>query len=513
MSRLLSFAVLIAIIIIIGLLFYKVLIGFFIPLFLASVLVVVFRPLHRWVLEKTGHRERLSAVLTTLLILLTLLLPVGLLGTASAVQGLRLVEQNDAQTIGLRISQIRASLGLEMPPYKDSLRLVNDELDAIVDKTSISEQNPELRQVGKSTTDSLIELKKAVQAESGEAFDARFNELIDMAKQVGLPNEEVFGATNLAVDLKSKFSNLRTALLGGSFMAFAREYANPTKEQISSLVNNSMTYLRPRLLSLTGATGTFIAKLIFGGIIMVVSTFFFLYDGPAMIKNIMYLSPLDDKYEKELLLEFDRIARAVVLATVLSAAVQGLTAGIGYYFAGMEYLMLLTMLTTAFAMVPFVGPAIIWIPVCLYLAMNDRAWAAALLAIWGVAVVGTIDNFVKAFVLHGQSQLHPLLALLSVLGGVQAMGAIGIVVGPMVIAMLQTLLSILQRELVAFEIHRHGPLTGMPPTSEFAAAAEQPPNPAASAPPTPAAPAPSAPTPAAPAPNPDSVPDAPPEPD
>ncbi len=70
MSRLISFAVLIAIIIIIGLLFYKVLIGFFIPVFLATVLVVIFRPLHHWVLDRVGQRERLAAGLTTLLIML-----------------------------------------------------------------------------------------------------------------------------------------------------------------------------------------------------------------------------------------------------------------------------------------------------------------------------------------------------------------------------------------------------------------------------------------------------------
>ncbi len=477
MSRLISFAVLIVIIIVIGLLFYKVLIGFFIPVFLASVLVVVFRPLHRWVLDKTGHRERLAAVLTTLLIMLTLLLPVGVLATASAVQGLRLIEQYDAKTIALLISQVRTSLGLELPPYKDRLQLVSDELNAIVEKTGISEQNPDLLQVGKTTISTLTELKQAVQAESGGSFDARFDELIEMAQQVGVPKEEAFGATKLAVDLKSKFSSLRTALLGGSIMALARESANPTKEQINSLVNNGLAFIRPRLLSLTGATGTFIAKLLFGSIILVVTTFFFLYDGPAMIKNIMYLSPLDDKYEQELLLEFDRIARAVVLATILSAVVQGLTAGIGFYFAGMEYLVLLIMLTTAFAMVPFVGPAIIWVPVCLYLAMNDHIWAAGLLAVWGVAVVGTIDNFVKAVVLHGQSQLHPLLALLSVLGGVQAMGPIGIVVGPMVVAMLQTLLSILQRELVHFENHRYGETAEMPPTAGVATAPEPQPAP------------------------------------
>ncbi|MEM7473781.1 MAG: AI-2E family transporter, partial [Planctomycetota bacterium] len=160
----------------------------------------------------------------------------------------------------------------------------------------------------------------------------------------------------------------------------------------------------------------------------------------------------DDGYEQELLMEFDRISRAVVLATLLSAIAQGLTAGLGYAVAGMGFLALLIMLTTAFAMVPFVGPAVIWLPVCLYIGIyEERYLAAGLLALWGVLVVGTIDNLVKAVVLHGQSQLHPLLALLSVLGGVQALGPIGIVVGPMVVAMLQTLLGILQRELIHFD--------------------------------------------------------------
>ncbi len=454
MTRLISFAVLIAIIVIIGLLFYKVLIGFFIPVFLAAVLVVVFRPLHRWALEKTGQRERLAAVLTTLLIMLTLLLPVAAVGTAAAVQGLRLLDQNDPKTIALRLSQFRSSLGLEMPAYHVELRTVGEEIDKIVSDTGdsvVSEANPKLLAIGQRTKQTLRDLKQVVEAEAGDSFSLALDDLIDMTDRVGTPNEEEFGATKLAVDLKTKFNSLRTALLGGSMLAFARETANPTKEKIADWVNYSVTYLRPRVLAFTGATGTFIAKLVFGSVILVVTTFFFLVDGPAMLKSIMNLSPLDDAYEQELLLEFDRISRAVVLATVLSAVAQGLTAGIGFYFVGMEYLTLLIMLTTAFAMVPFVGPAIIWIPVSIYLAMNDHMWAAGLLAAWGVLVVGTIDNVVKAIVLHGQSQLHPLLALLSVLGGVQSLGPIGIVVGPMVVAMLQTLLSILQRELLHFE--------------------------------------------------------------
>jgi len=153
-----------------------------------------------------------------------------------------------------------------------------------------------------------------------------------------------------------------------------------------------------------------------------------------------------------LLLEFDRISRAIVLATILSALVQGLIAGIGYYFCGMPSLVLLILLTTVFALVPLFGPATVWVPVCLYLAVYEqRITEASLLAAWGVLVVGTSDNIVKALVLHGQSQLHPLLALMSVIGGVQALGPIGIVVGPMVVALLQTLLGILRRELSNME--------------------------------------------------------------
>lgn len=458
MSRLISFAVLIAIIIIIGLLFYKVLIGFFIPVFLASVLVVVFRPLHQWMLEKTRHRDRIAAALTTIVIMLILFLPILVIGTAAATQGLRVIRENDAQTLRLRVERIRDSLGLEMPDYEEKMRLINEEIGAIVDNTDDSfsdEENPKLRRLGQRTVQLLNELQTQIREKDGPLWNEQFEELIALADTVGQPTELDFGASQTAVRLKSEFGQLRTELLGGSLMALVREKANPTEADINDITKRFVSFVQPRLLSLTGATGSFVVKLLFGGVILTVATFFFLSDGPSMVKTVMRLSPLDDAYEQELLLEFDRISRAVVLATLLSAIVQGLTAGLGYAVAGMEFLTLLIMLTTIFAMVPFVGPAVIWVPVCLYLGIyEERITAAILLALWGIFVVGTVDNLVKAFVLHGQSQLHPLLALLSVLGGVQALGPIGIVVGPMVVAMLQTLLSILQRELMHFEEHK-----------------------------------------------------------
>jgi predicted PurR-regulated permease PerM len=91
-----------------------------------------------------------------------------------------------------------------------------------------------------------------------------------------------------------------------------------------------------------------------------------------------------------------------------------------------------------------------------------------LLAVYGVGVISAADNFIKPWVLHGQSNLHPLLALLSVLGGIQALGPIGIVVGPMVVVFLQTTLKILQRELLSmdrFAAAAGVPLGPTPPTA------------------------------------------------
>ena len=102
---------------------------------------------------------------------------------------------------------------------------------------------------------------------------------------------------------------------------------------------------------------------------------------------------------------------------VLSAIAQGLLAGIGFYLAGLHFVFVLTMLTMLLAMMPFVGAAAVWIPCCLWLYLYDGRMAAAIvLAVYGGAVVSVIDNVIKPMVLHGRSNLHPLLALLSMLG-------------------------------------------------------------------------------------------------
>jgi predicted PurR-regulated permease PerM len=195
-----------------------------------------------------------------------------------------------------------------------------------------------------------------------------------------------------------------------------------------------------------------VGKAIVGLVVIIVAFFYFLAEGPRMLAAVTRLVPLDIRYQWQLLQEFEEISRAVVTATLLAAAVQAILAGIGFAVAGLDNVFLLTLLTFVLSMVPLLGAAAVWLPASLYLLFFvQNTWAAVGLMAWGLLVVSTIDNVIKPIVLQGQSKLHPLLALLSVLGGVAALGPIGIFVGPIAVAFLQAALTMLAVEIDSLE--------------------------------------------------------------
>ncbi|MEX0937989.1 MAG: AI-2E family transporter [Pirellulales bacterium] len=352
MARIISFIVLLAIVMLVGVLFIRVMAQFIVPLFLAVVLVVVFRPMHRWFVEHCRGRERIAAALTTLTILLIVLLPMSLLMFRAITDGIAIINDFTAE---------------------DQAALANN-------------------------------------------LQAQTNDLREWLADFGLVLPADQELINTAMEgVRSSF--VRPAALGGAALGGAQ----------------------------------FLIGFIIGLVIMIIAMYYFLVDGPAMIRTVMRLSPLDDRYEQELLDEFDRVSRAVVVASLLSALVQGLLAGIGYYFAGLQGVILLSGVTMLLALVPFVGAAAVWVPCSLWLFFfaggGGRPAAAIALALYGMLVVSMIDNIIKPYILHGQSNLHPLLALLSVLGGVQVLGPIGILVGPMAVAFLQAVLNMLRSEL------------------------------------------------------------------
>lgn len=380
MPRVISFIVLLAIILLVGAVFFQVMAQFLVPMFLACVLLVVFQPLHNWILRRLPTHPRISALLTTVLILLAVLLPLTWLGWNA---------------------------------YLEMQALFVPKANAVT---------------------SNVPPTKAGEADTNKPGDSKKEEVAFKEK-----------VNSIALQLRNDFYRITKIFV--------------PDPDVKSYVTTAEKFLASKALS--GVQS--IIGILVGLAIMVISLYYFLADGPTMIDAVMELSPLDYRYEQELLERFGNVSRAVVVATLLSAVVQGTLAGFGYAFAltSEAPIFLLIVITMTTAMVPFVGAAFTWICVCgwIYLygehvvdnkiVVGDPR-TAILLAIYCAIVVSQIDNVIKPFVLHGQSKLHPLLALLSILGGVQVLGPVGILVGPMVVSFLQALLNMLRKELDSF---------------------------------------------------------------
>ncbi len=489
LARITSVLVLLAGILIVGLLFYKVMIGFFIPLFMAAAMVVIFRPVNEWILQKLNGRRGLAAAATSSLILAIVLIPVLTLVSIAIGQLTGLVSRTDLDDIKSALDRARQRFGLELD-HADRFRRLDalagmldqvDRPDLVLAQVVEAEElilflDPEvesvvateevkdnaIRQLNKLAA-TAIELQRL--AEAGPAADGagekpqpdlsaiRSDEAIpivaadspDEAARRIAAEEDFHRQSVIASAAIASWMNTK---LGGSFRTQAKLFFNPSEKDLAAAVRSVREYLQPRFVKLSGVTGRVVVQTLVGMLIMIISIYFFFVDGPAMVGTLMRLSPLDDSYERRLLGEFERTSRAVVLASVLSALAQGVLAAVAYILCGFESYILLFLITTVMALVPFLGAASVWVPSALYLAVVDQRYlAAVLLAVYGAAVVSSIDNVIKAYVLHGHSELHPLVALLSVLGGVPVFGPIGILIGPMVVVFLQTLLEILNQEL------------------------------------------------------------------
>jgi predicted PurR-regulated permease PerM len=462
MARFVSFLVLVAILVITSIIFFQVMAGFFVPLFLAALLGVVVQPLYRWILDQCRGYRHLAAGITTTLVALIVLLPIGLVVTTATLEGLSLLDQLQLADVRTKLDQLRREFSLEIPREHDVRSI-----EAVLRNWREKQRKGEPVQFDPEQVKSLIARVESIEKWLNDQAvrDVRIRAADASALKLALgqllatesvsaepPEDEAVRKEDALLLADAEFREFKRNLLGGTYRAWLTEWANPSDEQIEQLRRSVLASAGP-VLFIGGDTLLLIAKIGFGTLIMMVALFFLLAEGPTLLEATIKIVPLEEQYIRELAREFDRACRAIVSATLLSAIVQGLLAGMGFYFCGLSSsVALLMLLTMVLALVPFTGAAAVWIPVALWLYFyQGSTWAAVGLAIYGTFVISASDNIIKPLVLHGQSNLHPLLALLSVLGGIQALGPIGIVVGPMVVVFLQTLLKILQRELSSLD--------------------------------------------------------------
>lgn len=201
----------------------------------------------------------------------------------------------------------------------------------------------------------------------------------------------------------------------------------------------------------SSSVGTLLSLTVSGGMFLV-ALYYFLADGPALVVAAERLIPLPVEHQRQLRDQFCKVVRAVVLATFLAAFAQGIATAIALQAVGMGHFFVFLLAATIAALVPLAGTWIVWGPCAAWLAFQGHWGTAIGLALFGMIVVGLLDNVIRTYVLNSDAQLHPLLAFVSVLGALQVMGLWGIFFGPIVASCLYALVQIFNTELQSLSV-------------------------------------------------------------
>lgn len=201
-----------------------------------------------------------------------------------------------------------------------------------------------------------------------------------------------------------------------------------------------------------------IAGLFIGFIVVLLSAFFFYIQGEAILEQLAALSPLPPRYDEEFAAKFKDVIDATFRGQVTTALAQGAATGLGLAIAGVPGSAFWGAVAAILSLLPMVGAAVIWVPATIYLfviaSMGERGYTPAIfLTIWGVTVISLIDNVVRPWAMRGKAQLPAIPLLFAVLGGLQAFGFVGLVIGPLVFSLLMSIVDIYKK---TFNLRRPG---------------------------------------------------------
>jgi len=166
--------------------------------------------------------------------------------------------------------------------------------------------------------------------------------------------------------------------------------------------------------------------------------------------------PFSEENTDKLGKRFKDVTVSTVIGTGVVAMLQGVLLGSAFVVVGLPNALFWSVVTTALAILPVVGSGLVWGPAALILAIQGRPVAAVLLAIWGVAVVGSVDNFIRPIIYRRYAEVHPLITLIGAIAGVSHFGLLGLLIGPLALSYLFELIRMYREEYLEPESESPG---------------------------------------------------------
>jgi predicted PurR-regulated permease PerM len=168
-------------------------------------------------------------------------------------------------------------------------------------------------------------------------------------------------------------------------------------------------------------------------IISVFTMFFLFRDGDIIMDRVRRILPFDSKFSELQIEKTGELIRASISATLVVAITQGTVGGIAFAVLGIGAPIFWGVTMVFFALLPL-GAGVVWLPVALWLLMTGQVGRGIALIAIGFGIIGLIDNFLRPMLLSGRTEMSGLLVFISLLGGIAAFGLLGIVLGPVIMA-------------------------------------------------------------------------------
>jgi len=184
-----------------------------------------------------------------------------------------------------------------------------------------------------------------------------------------------------------------------------------------------------------------VAEIFLGLFVMFFVMFYTFKHGKQFFQRLLGLLPMKIHHKKKLFLEMKSVTRGVIYGQVLTALIQGTIGGLGFLIFGLPDPIFWGFIMIILSFLPVVGTPLIWLPAgIIQIAQGDLFSGIGIIA-FGAIVISNIDNILRPKIIERFGQVHPVIALLGVLGGLKVWGFIGILIGPLVLAVLILLIS------------------------------------------------------------------------
>jgi len=187
--------------------------------------------------------------------------------------------------------------------------------------------------------------------------------------------------------------------------------------------------------------------------IIIFVMFYIFIDGKRISDVLWNYVMIKKKYKLRLKQQINDVTYGVIYGSIITASIQGVLAGIGYALFGLTNPLLWGLLTAIAALLPFIGTSIIWVPMSIYLILSGVISSIPSLIgkglglfLYGVIIISSIDNIIKPKLIGERGNVHPILVLIGVFGGLKLFSIIGIILGPLILAITLTIIKLWHEE-------------------------------------------------------------------